>query len=103
MKTKARFENYYSEGYMPRVHTKPDFNLVEMIKNWPVKPCKALEIGCGTGTDAIWLAEQGFNVTAIDAVDLPIKLANEKVKLEKLKCNFHVKDFFNDCVSQKEL
>ena len=40
-----------------------------------------LEIGCGTGTDAIWLSEQGFEITAIDAVDLPIKLAKEKVEL----------------------
>lgn len=96
MKTKTRFENYYREGCMPWVHTKPDFNLVEMVRNWPVKPCKTLEIGCGTGTDAIWLTEQGFNVTAIDAVDLPIKLAKEKIELGDLKCNFHVKDFFND-------
>ena len=30
-------------------------------------PGAALEVGCGEGADAIWLAEQGFSVTAIDA------------------------------------
>ena len=30
-------------------------------------PGRALEVGCGEGADALWLAEQGFDVTAIDA------------------------------------
>lgn len=28
---------------------------------------RALEVGCGEGADALWLAEQGFEVTAVDA------------------------------------
>lgn len=81
---------------MPWVHSKPDFNLVEMVESWPIKPCKTLEIGCGTGTDAIWLAKQGFTVTAVDAIELPIKLAKEKAKDEKVMCKFIVRDFLND-------
>ena len=96
MNTKTRFVNYYGEGYMPWVHSKPDFNLVEVVESWPVNACKTLEIGCGTGTDAIWLAKQGFNVTAIDAVDLPINLANEQARKEGVNCTFMVKDFFKD-------
>lgn len=96
MKTKDRFKNYYGEGYMPWVHSKPDFNLIEMVENWPIKPCKTLEIGCGTGTDAIWLAQNGFDVTAIDAVDFPIELATENAKKENAKCNFLVADFLKD-------
>jgi len=96
MKTKTRFENHYSEGYMPWDHGKPDFNLVDMVKNWPVKPCRALEIGCGTGTDSIWLAKQGFEVTALDAVEIPIELANKKAKEAGVNCMFIVKDFFEE-------
>jgi len=96
MNTKTRFVNYYSEGYMPWVHSKPDFNLVEIVESWPVHACKTLEIGCGTGTDAIWLAKQGFNVTAIDAVELPISQAIEQAKKEGVNCTFMVKDFFKD-------
>lgn len=96
MRTKDRFKNYYSEGYTPWVHSKPDFNLVEMVESWPIKTCKTLEIGCGTGTDAIWLAQKGFEVTAIDAVDVPIKLANEKAEKENIRCNFLVKDFLRE-------
>lgn len=96
MSTKTRFVKYYNEGFMPWAHRKPDFNLVEMVKSWPVKACKTLEIGCGTGTDAIWLAKQGFEVTGIDAVEIPINLAIEQAKKEKINCTFLVKDFLKD-------
>ena len=32
-----------------------------------ITPGHALEVGCGEGADALWLAEQGFEVTAVDA------------------------------------
>lgn len=31
------------------------------------RPGRALDVGCGEGADALWLAEQGFDVTALDA------------------------------------
>ena len=57
-----------------------DFNLEEIVEIWPIEPCKTLEIGCGTGTDAIWLAEQGFDVTACDHSEIAIGLAKEKLE-----------------------
>ncbi len=35
-------------------------------------PGRALEIGCGEGADAIWLAQQGWRVTAIDISDVAL-------------------------------
>lgn len=32
----------------------------------PLAPARALELGCGEGADARWLAEQGWHVTALD-------------------------------------
>ena len=94
MKTKERFDKHYSEGYTPWVHKRADFNLVNMIREWPFKPRKVLEMGCGTGTDAIWLAQQGFDVTAVDAVDLAIQIARETVGADRV--NFLVRDFLHD-------
>lgn len=31
-----------------------------------LKPGRVLDVGCGEGADALWLAEQGWNVTALD-------------------------------------
>ena len=30
-----------------------------------IAPCRAVELGCGTGTNAVWLAQQGFDLTAV--------------------------------------
>lgn len=35
----------------------------------------ALDIGCGTGADAVWLAHQGWDVTAIDVSQVALDLA----------------------------
>ncbi len=81
---------------MPWAHEKPDINLVTTVQKHPVKACKALEIGCGTGTDAVWLAGQGFRITALDVSEIAIGLARQQAKQAGVRCRFHVADFLND-------
>ena len=38
-----------------------------------LEPGRALDIGCGTGGNAVWLAEQGWQVTAVDYSVVAIK------------------------------
>jgi SAM-dependent methyltransferase len=101
MNTIKRFQDHYKAGFMPWVHHKADFNLVDMVKRWPVKPCRALEVGCGTGTDAIWLAKKGFSVTGVDVSDIPINIANEQAKKAKVAVGFMVKDFLSEEIGGK--
>lgn len=96
MNIKDRFIKHYEEGYMPWSHPKPDFNLVEIIKQFEITPCKTLEIGCGTGTDAIWLAQNNFDVLAIDVSPVAIELAMENMNALSVHCQFNVADFLND-------
>lgn len=96
MKTKARFINHYKEGYMPWSHKKADFNLVEIVNQFEIAPCKVLEIGCGTGTDAIWLSDKGFEVTAIDVSPIVIEIAKENARLAKADCHFREMEFLNE-------
>lgn len=81
---------------MPWHHKDPDFNLVETVRNWPVSPCRLLEIGCGTGTDAIWLAKQGFEVTAADVSDIAIQMASERAQEAGVVIHFLNIDFWQD-------
>ena len=37
-----------------------------------VAPGRALDLGCGEGGDAVWLAENGWQVTAVDVADTAI-------------------------------
>ena len=47
------------------------------VTTTPIAPCKGLEIGCGTGDNAIWLSQQKFVVIGIDASEIAIDKARE--------------------------
>jgi SAM-dependent methyltransferase len=44
-------------------------------------PGRALDVGCGEGADAIWLARSGWTVTAIDISDVAVSRAREAAEL----------------------
>jgi len=48
------------------------------------KPKTILEINCGTGEDALWLASQNFKVTATDLSEKMIAVAKSKENSEKI-------------------
>jgi hypothetical protein len=52
----------YETGDTPWDIGKPDFNLIQAVTSTPIRSCKALELGCGTGDNAIWLSQQKFQV-----------------------------------------
>ncbi len=43
-------------------------------------PGTALDLGCGQGDDAIWLATQGWKVTAVDVATTALALAAERAE-----------------------
>jgi SAM-dependent methyltransferase len=44
-------------------------------------PGRALDVGCGEGSDAIWLARSGWTVTAIDISDVAVSRARQAAEL----------------------
>jgi len=102
MDNSERFIQHYKDGFMPWAHEKADFNLVEMVDNWPIKPCKTLELGCGTGTDALWLAKQGFEVTAYDISPIAIEMANKNAEENKVQVNFKIYNFLSEKLKSKQ-
>ena len=58
--------------------------IVSMIESGKVPIGRALDLGCGTGTNAIYLARQGFEVTGIDISRRAIALAKRKVRSAQL-------------------
>jgi SAM-dependent methyltransferase len=48
----------------------------------------ALELGCGTGDTAIYLAKHGWQVTAVDFVPTALEKARAKARVESANVNF---------------
>jgi len=53
---------------------------------------RILDLACGTGTAAIWFAEQGYDVTAVDSSDSMIQTAKQKARRLKIKVDFQKMD-----------
>ena len=64
--------------------------LVELAAQ--VRSGRALDLGCGTGTQAIYLAEQGFDVVGIDGSPTAIRRARQKAVRAGVKPLFLVGD-----------
>ena len=69
---------------------------MEVVGSVPVAPGRALEIGCGTGTNAVWLAERGFTVTAVDFAETAISAARERAAGAGVSVEWAALDFLND-------
>jgi SAM-dependent methyltransferase len=48
----------------------PNQRLVEEVAD--LEPGRALDVGCGEGADAVWLAERGWRVTALDVSEVAL-------------------------------
>ena len=100
MPKSERFKERYKTGNIPWDIDRPDFNLINTVKSVPIKKCKALDIGCGTGDNSIWLAQNGFEVTGTDIAELAIESAKKKALQVSAKCTFVVVDFLTSEIAE---
>ncbi|MEK3953354.1 MULTISPECIES: class I SAM-dependent methyltransferase [Psychrobacillus] len=86
----------------------PDENLVDYFKNG-LAPKRVLEIGCGPGRNAVYMAKKGCEVDALDLSNNAIEWAKERAREEGVNIDFqcislfdfkfkpHSYDFIYDC------
>ena len=55
---------------------QPAAMLVEALEGVP--PGRALDLACGAGRNAVWLAREGWEVVALDGADEAIRLLRER-------------------------
>lgn len=70
----------------------PSTELTKAVNEGEVKPGRAIELGCGTGSNAIYLAQQGFDVTAVDVSPTALERAEEKAQQAGVKIRFLLAD-----------
>ncbi len=80
MGVSERWDAKYRNGTTPWDSGLPSAELRRVVSEQPIAPCRVLELGCGTGTNAIWLARQGFVVTAVDCSELALDQARQKAE-----------------------
>jgi SAM-dependent methyltransferase len=76
----AEWDARYRERAGSMWSGRPNGRLVAEVS--ALSPGRALDVGCGEGADAIWLASRGWNVTAIDVSD--VALARARAAAERV-------------------
>jgi SAM-dependent methyltransferase len=97
---KDYWEKHYGEReriWSGRVNVR----LAEVVADLP--PGRALDLGCGEGGDAVWLAEHGWQVTAVDISETALQRAAEEARargvLDRIEFERHdLSDSFPDGV-----
>jgi len=74
----------------------PPEPLVKLVDSGKVQPCRAIDLGCGAGNYAVYLAERGFEVTGVDFSQTAIKIARENASRKGVRCNFFVADVIEE-------
>jgi cyclopropane fatty-acyl-phospholipid synthase-like methyltransferase len=85
------FDSMYRGGRPPWDIGRPQKEFVELARRGEITG-SVLDIGCGTGENALFFAQQGHEVWGIDSTPLPIEKAKEKAAQRGLKVHFLVLD-----------
>ena len=92
-------QSYWNQAYQDRsflFRWDYDFASPELIDTLVTLPFKkgdrALDLGCGGGRDAIYLAQSGFEVSAIDLSLAAIEVATQRASEAVVFVSWHVGD-----------
>ena len=80
----------------------PDESLVSWFDNHQLQAGRVLELGCGPGRNAIYLAKQGCCVDAVDISPESIKWAKERAEEYKVNINFICSSIFELSIDAEE-
>ncbi|OLB73717.1 MAG: hypothetical protein AUI14_25430 [Actinobacteria bacterium 13_2_20CM_2_71_6] len=72
---------FYNTGYrffrMPW-EIGPRTELVDLVRSGRLQPGRAVDLGCGTGANAVFLAQHGFDVTGVDFAPAALRKAEAR-------------------------
>jgi SAM-dependent methyltransferase len=93
--TRHDWDAVYRSADLPWDTGSPDPHLVEFIRSHGPVSGKALEVGCGTGTNCLWLGNRGYEVLGIDISPTAIRQAESKAA-GVARVRFACLDFLKD-------
>lgn len=92
----AFWDSFYEDRTkrIPFFVDKPDENLVAYVEQTQLPLTRVLELGSGPGRNALYLAERGSQVDAIDLAQSSIDWANERANERQLDVRFRQGNLF---------
>ena len=89
-----------AEDYFPKKYNTNPVHSEVLEAMDTVKPCKALDLGCGQGRNALFLAQHGFDVTAVDQNELSLEILQSIVEQEDLEMPVGLYDINSASIGQ---
>ena len=89
-----------AEDYFPKKYNTNPVHSEVLEAMDTVKPCKALDLGCGQGRNALFLAQHGFDVTAVDQNELSLEILQSIVEQEDLEMPLGLYDINSASIGQ---
>jgi len=83
------FDLQYLLGQVPWDTGVTPPEVVELIERGDLAPGRALDLGCGTGTNCIYLARHGWAAVGVDFSAPAIRRARRKARQAGVACQFH--------------
>lgn len=66
--------------------------VVEWVEQEGIAPGRALDLGCGTGTNTVYLAQHGWKAVGVDFSLLAIRQARQRARRVGVTCQFYPAD-----------
>jgi SAM-dependent methyltransferase len=78
MSDRIHWDDRYRTGDIPWDTGRPSSELVRVVGEEDIRRGPAVELGCGTGANVVWLAGQGFAVSGVDISPLAVARARQR-------------------------
>jgi SAM-dependent methyltransferase len=92
LRRRLNFACSYYRQYTPWDTNQPPPEVVEFITDSRTKAGRALDLGCGTGTNVLYLATHGWEAIGVDYIAQAIQQAKIKAAEESLPATFYQGD-----------
>jgi cephalosporin-C deacetylase-like acetyl esterase len=83
-----RWDNRYRDGDLPWDTGAPSTELRRCLEEFQPPRGRALEPGCGTGTNLVWLAQQGFDCTGVELSPRAVERARQRAAAAGVNARF---------------
>lgn len=92
--TTADWDEAYRQGTPPWDCGVPHAELIRVLDEYGLNLQTVLDVGCGTGANAVLLAERRFEVTAVDCSPIALERARLRAEQQNALVRFVLSDIF---------